>query len=131
MQDQEESKLIIEESYIRTLLSRNIKRLREDAKMSQLKLSNESGLAHNFINDIENGKKWISPKTLAKLSIALKAEPHLFFISDSRYTEKEAGMFLNDFQNSFDKLIEEYRGRVISGIEEIQDSGTDDKPEDA
>jgi transcriptional regulator with XRE-family HTH domain len=67
----------------RRLLSKNLKRLRGIAKLSQVNLAVEANLTHNFINDIESGKKWISAETLEKLSVALKAEPYQFFISGS------------------------------------------------
>jgi transcriptional regulator with XRE-family HTH domain len=38
-------------------------------------LAAEADLTHNFINDIENGKKWVSAETIGKLAIALKVEP--------------------------------------------------------
>ena len=58
----------MEESEVRHLLSENIKRLRKQRGLSQLKLANELGMAITFINDIENCKKWVSPETLAKLA---------------------------------------------------------------
>ena len=43
-------------------------------------LASKSSLATNFINDIENGKKWISPATLSKLSEALGVQPYKLFL---------------------------------------------------
>ena len=103
-------------TYIRSLFSKNLKRLRNIAKLSQVDLAVEADLTHNFINDIESGKKFISDKTLEKLSIALKAEPYQFFISESKWNEQGAEIFslyLDDFQNSFEKMVDEYRSRFI------------------
>ena len=99
---------------IRSLLSKNLKRLRSIAKLSQVNLAAEADLTHNFINDIESGKKWISAETLEKLSNALRAEPYQFFISESKWNDRGAEMFslyLDDFQNSFAKMLDEYRSR--------------------
>lgn len=106
---------------IRSLFSRNLKRLRSTANLSQVSLALETGLTHNFINDIENGKKWVSAETIGKLAIALKAEPYQFFISDSKWNSQGAEMFsiyLNDFQDSFVKMIKDYRLRFLSEDEE-------------
>jgi len=102
---------------IRNLLSKNLKRLRGIAKLSQVNLAAEADLTHNFINDIESGKKWISAETLKKLSIALKAEPYQFFISESKWNDRGAEIFslyLDDFQDSFGKMLEEYRSRFVT-----------------
>ena len=101
---------------IRSLFSRNLRRLRRLANISQVDLAAEADLTHNFINDIENGKKWVSAETIGKLSIALKAEPYQFFISDSKWDNQGAEIFslyLNDFTDSFNKMIEEYRSRFL------------------
>jgi len=101
---------------IRTLLSRNLKRLRGIANLSQVNLAAEAGLTHNFINDIESGKKWVSAETIEKLAIALKAEPYQFFISDSKWDDRGAEIFalyLNDFQDSFEKMVDNYRDRFL------------------
>ena len=33
-----------------------------------------------FVNAIENGKKWVSPESIAKFSSALEVEPYQFFL---------------------------------------------------
>ena len=102
---------------IRTLFSRNLRRLRTLANLSQVNLAAEAGLTHNFINDIESGKKWVSAATIEKLAIALKAEPYQFFISDSKWDDRGAEIFalyLNDFQDSFEKMVDEYRDRFLA-----------------
>jgi len=102
---------------IRTLFSKNLKRLRALANLSQINLAAEADLTHNFINDIESGKKWVSAETIEKLSIALKAEPYQFFISDSKWDDRGAEIFalyLNDFEDSVEKMVDEYRGRFLA-----------------
>ena len=102
---------------IQALFSKNLKRLRTAASISQLNLASLSGLTHNFINDIENGKKWVSAKTIGKLATALKAEPYQFFISESHWNDQGAEIFstyLDDFTDSFQKMVKEYRRRYLS-----------------
>jgi transcriptional regulator with XRE-family HTH domain len=101
---------------IRSLFSKNLKRLRAVANISQLTLATEAGLTHNFINDIENGKKWVSAETIAKLAAALRAEPYQFFLSESKWNNQGAEIFslyLDDFADSCQKMINEYRERYL------------------
>ena len=103
-------------SSIRSLFGRNLRRLRSIANKSQLHLAAEADLAHNFINDIESGKKWVSARTLAKLSQVLKAEPYQFFIADSKWDSRGAEIFslyLDDFSDSMEKIVNEYRYRYL------------------
>ena len=86
------------------------------ANKSQINLAAEAELAHNFINDIESGKKWVSAETIGKLASALKAEPYQFFIADSKWGNQGAEIFslyLDDFSDSIDKVVKEYRHRYI------------------
>jgi len=104
---------------IQNLFSRNLKRLRNEANISQLTLANLADLTHNFINDIENGKKWVSAKTIGKLATALRVEPHQFFLSESRWNEKEKEVlstYLDDLTDSVHKVLLDYRRRYISDI---------------
>jgi len=108
---------------IRSLFSKNLRRLRNVENMSQLALAEKAGLTHNFINDIENGKKWVSAETIGKLTSALKADPYQFFISESKWNSQGAELFslyLDDFNNSVEKVAQDYRDRYLS------DSGKSD-----
>jgi len=115
---------------IRRLLSKNLKRLRGIAKLSQVNLAVEADLTHNFINDIESGKKWISAATLEKLSVALKAEPYQFFISESKWNDRGAEIFsiyLDDFHDSFEKMVNEYRHRFVTEGDKSEGFGRPEK----
>jgi transcriptional regulator with XRE-family HTH domain len=96
----------INENYVRHLVSKNLKRLRSLQNLSQLSLAIKAGLTHNFINDIENCKKGISAKTLAKLSEALDAEPHQFFLPEDMSNDKML-IYVNDFNDSLQKVVKE------------------------
>ena len=73
---------------IRTIISRNVRRLRIDKKMSQLELADKADLSYTFINEIENCKKNISVKTHVKLCIALNAEPEEFYFSEEAVNDQ-------------------------------------------
>jgi len=102
---------------IRGLFSKNLRRLRRIANLSQLALAEQAGLTHNFINDIENGKKWVSAETIGKLAFALNAQPYQFFIAESKWDEQGAeffSLYLDDFTDSITKMAKEYRYRYLT-----------------
>jgi transcriptional regulator with XRE-family HTH domain len=102
----------ITENHVRRLVSKNLKRLRIMQNKSQLGLALDSGLTHNFINDIENGKKGISGKTLAKLSSALNIEPHQMFLPDDMTSNLQ--LYVNDFNDSLQRLVQDLTEHYLS-----------------
>ena len=102
----------INEDYIRHLVSLNLKRIRIMQNSSQLGLSIVAGLAHNFINDIENGKKGISSKTLAKLCVALQIEPHQLFLPEDK-SNNDMKAYVSDFTDGLQKLVQELTDQYI------------------
>ena len=106
-----------DEQYIHRLISSNIKRLRSLQNISQLSLALRTGLTHNFINDIENCKKGVSAKTLAKLSTALNVEPHQFFLPEST-SNNEIMLYVKDFNDSLQKVVAELTQQYLCGDQE-------------
>ena len=94
----------ISERYVRLLVSKNLRRLRSLQNISQLGLALNAGLTHNFINDIENCKKGVSAKTLAKLCVALDVEPHQLFLPENMSNDKMF-IYVNDFNSSLQKVV--------------------------
>ena len=94
----------VNEKYIHQLISSNLKRLRSLHNISQLNLAVNTGLTHNFINDIENCKKGVSAKTLAKLSSELNVEPYQFFLPGDLANE-EVMIYVKDFNDSLYKVV--------------------------
>jgi transcriptional regulator with XRE-family HTH domain len=106
---------------IRVLLSKNVRRFRTRQELSQLALAVETNLTHNFINDIENGKKWVSPETIAKLASAFKVEPYELFTPDPKIKDADAGAlagYLDDFTDSFRKMVREIKERYLQDLGE-------------
>jgi transcriptional regulator with XRE-family HTH domain len=96
---------------VRSLFGRNLKRIRLHRNISQLILSAETGLAHNFINDIENSKKWVSAETLAKFCSVLKVEPYQFFIpdEDKEDADKFLSLYLDKMTDSVIKMVNDIK----------------------
>ena len=102
----------INEQNIYKLISSNIKRLRSIQNISQLNLALSTGLTHNFINDIENCKKGVSAKTLAKLSTALSVEPYQFFLPDT-LQDNNMMIYVKDFNDSLNKMVSDLTSQYL------------------
>ena len=101
---------------IQRLFGSNVKRLRTRYGLSQLSLATEIGMTHNFINDIENGKKWVSSQTIAKLAQKLHAKPADFFVSDASLEQHEADFittYIDDISQTVLKAVTETKSRYI------------------
>ena len=67
---------------VRVLFAANVRRARTNLGLSQLGLADKLEMAHNFINDIEHARKWVSPETIQKLCLALKVQPYQLFLPE-------------------------------------------------
>jgi len=61
---------------LRAILSQNLRRFRSYRKLSQAEFAEKIDISVPFLSDIENGKKWVSPTTLIKMSNALNIEAY-------------------------------------------------------
>jgi len=64
------------EQELRDILSSNIKRHRQSRNLSQADLAEKLDISVNFLCNIENGNRWVSPQTLVKFASALNIEPY-------------------------------------------------------
>jgi len=67
---------------VRLILSKNLKIQRNKLGFSQEKLAEISGLSVQTINDIEGGRRWVSDKSITKLSAALNVECFQLLVPD-------------------------------------------------
>jgi transcriptional regulator with XRE-family HTH domain len=101
---------------ITRLFGKNLKRIRNGKKISQIALANMADLTHNFINEIENGRKWVSSDTIARLSEILDAEPFQFFIPERAVGNINTEIFqeyINEMIASFDTMIHDFRAQYL------------------
>ena len=88
---------------IRKILSKNLKEQRVKLGYSQERLAGVTGLSVQTINDIEGGRKWLSDKTITKLSKALHIECYQLFIPEFAGQNKKdtssTGQFLGLMKN--------------------------------
>ncbi len=100
-------------SEVRKLFGYNLKRLRKQKKISQIELSEKVDLAFTFISDIENGKKWVSPETIEKLSKCLEVEVYQFFLPEDYIfqTNRNIESFSKELNDAIQKIESRYLGK--------------------
>jgi transcriptional regulator with XRE-family HTH domain len=67
------------EAEFRTIVRTNIRRYRDYRKWTQAEFAEKVNISINFLSDIENGKKWISPASIVKFASVLNIEPFELF----------------------------------------------------
>jgi transcriptional regulator with XRE-family HTH domain len=67
------------ESQLRNIVRANIRRYRDYRKWTQAEFAEKLGISINFLSDIENGKRWISPASMVKFASVLNIEPYELF----------------------------------------------------
>ena len=67
------------EHELRTIVQTNIKQYREYRQWTQAQLAEKLDISINFLSDIENGKKWISPASMVKFASVFNIEPFELF----------------------------------------------------
>lgn len=67
------------ETEFRTIVRTNIRRYRDYRKWTQAEFAEKLNISVNFLSDIENGKKWISPASIVKFASILNIEPFELF----------------------------------------------------
>jgi transcriptional regulator with XRE-family HTH domain len=99
------------EKALRIIFGKNLKKYREAANLSQITLGAHAGLTHNFINDIEHGKKGVSFETIAKLSEALEIEPYILFLGsmEKEIQQLEASINFPDHVELLLKAVDDFK----------------------
>jgi transcriptional regulator with XRE-family HTH domain len=92
------------ENELRTIVRANIKRYRIYRQWTQAQFAEKLDLSVNFLCDIENGKRWISPASMVKIAGILNIEPFELF--------KPADAPLP----SVSELLSKYNDEVMQGV---------------
>jgi transcriptional regulator with XRE-family HTH domain len=96
---------------LRTLLSQNVKRLREAAGYSQETLAEKAGISLPFMGAIERGEKWPRPSTFAGIARGLNVNAYILI-----KPENCASVELTEIAN---KLIQDINKAVGNSIKNI------------
>jgi transcriptional regulator with XRE-family HTH domain len=102
-------------SAIIKLFGQNLRRIRRRKNISQLALASKTDLTHNFINEIENGRKWVSSDTIARLATILETDPLYFFISQPPEAVDTGVLdeYLEDVSDSFTQMVRDFRASYL------------------
>ena len=100
------------EEELRGIFSANIKRYRQSRNLSQAGLAERLNISVNFLCNIENGNRWISPKTLVKFASVLNIEPHDLF--------KPPEALPSDVPDILNKCLDEAVVAVTKTLNEIR-----------
>lgn len=95
------------EKDIKDLFGYNLKKIRKSRNLSQIEFANQLDMHFTFISDIENGKKWVSPETLAKISSFFNIEPYQFLLP-------------KDYVPALDPTIESFAEELSEAFEKIR-----------
>ena len=103
---------------IRSILANNLKEQRKKMGLSQEKFAEISGLSIQTINDIEGCRKWISDKTITKLSKALNLDCYQLLmpkLTIKRKKEKNSTKQLWDLMKTIKKNVD---SQIVSDFTE-------------
>ncbi|WP_461256497.1 helix-turn-helix domain-containing protein [Treponema sp. R80B11-R83G3] len=67
------------EDELRAIVRTNIRRYRNYRQWTQSQFAEKLNISVNFLCDIENGKRWISPASMVKFASVLNIEPFELF----------------------------------------------------
>ena len=90
------------EDQLRDIVRTNIRQYRDHRKWTQAEFAEKLDISINFLSDIENGKRWISPASMVKFASVLNIEPYELFKPDGALPP-DLPVMLN---KSFDEAVE-------------------------
>jgi transcriptional regulator with XRE-family HTH domain len=105
------------ESDLRHILSLNIKRYRAYLKLSQAELAEKLDISIPFLSDIENARKWVSPRTLMKMAETFQIEAYELLRPEGTLPDDAVSViekYSAEIYEHFGETLEELRTRYIS-----------------
>ena len=96
------------ENQLRDIVRTNIRRYRDFRKWTQAEFAEKLDISINFLSDIENGKKWISPASIVKFASVLNIEPFELFKP------------IDDPLPSVSDLLSKYNDEVIRAVSDCR-----------
>jgi transcriptional regulator with XRE-family HTH domain len=97
---------------IRKTVATNIKRFREMEGITQENLAEKAGISTPMMCDIEGCRTWISDKTLARLSTALKIETYRLFIPDEISGDDASKLLAKEITQEFLRVQKSYNNDI-------------------
>lgn len=72
------------EELLKEIYGKNIKRLREEKRLTQEKFAESAGISEKYLSTIETGRNFGSLETIVSLSNALQVEPFELFLPQNK-----------------------------------------------
>jgi transcriptional regulator with XRE-family HTH domain len=101
------------EQDLRIILSQNIRKFRSYRKFSQAVFAEKVDISIPFLSDIENGKKWVSPVTLAKIADTLNIEAYELLKPDTIIPDN-FGLLLEKYSADIYKVFGDSLDNVLN-----------------
>jgi transcriptional regulator with XRE-family HTH domain len=106
----------MDEKEICMLLGQAVKRLRGWNKWTQEFLAEKLEISSNFLSNIENGKAWVSPKTISKLALIFKVEPHELFMPEYNISSASRDVlfrYAQETEESINTILDELKNKYL------------------
>ena len=91
---------------LQELFSSNLKELRTQANLSQMKLAEKSDLSVGYICDLESGRRWGTPETFSKLARALDVNPFELLLPKNLELSAAEISFQRNFASKVNKAMQ-------------------------
>ena len=78
-------------------MGKNVKLYRNRRNWSQADLAENANISINFLGDIERGKKWPHPDSLAKIAYALEIKTFELFMEENADFDPKTQVIMNRF----------------------------------
>jgi transcriptional regulator with XRE-family HTH domain len=111
----------MDEQKLRGILSKNLRKYRNYNKLSQAELAEKLDISIPFLSDIENGKKWISSRTLVRMADVFDIEAFELLRPENSIPDDSVNIinkFTDDIHTLFEKNLNNLHDDFISKISE-------------
>jgi len=106
-------------THFQSIFIRNLRFLRNQKDLSQIKLSELVNISPNYLNAVENGKNFPSPEVLQRIIDVLEILPYQLFLehpeNPKMVGQGEKGILLQELENlkqqfnyNVEKIVEKY-----------------------
>ena len=107
------------EKDLRAILGINLRRYRNHRKITQMEFAEEIDISIPFLSEIENGKKWVSPKTLVKMADQLGIEVYELLKPEKSLSDNAENIidkYSEGMYSAFRKTLEDFCSDYISNL---------------
>lgn len=108
------------EKELKVILRINIRRYRDYRNWTQVQLAEKLEISVNFLSDIENGKKWISPATMVKFASVFNIEPYELF-KTADYAEPSVSTLFSRYNDEVIQVVSESLERTYRYYKALTD----------